>query len=110
MMTTKQPDAKNIRALWILKDSGEFFDYRGTPGSLTRRGKSIGFDLRSTLGDDEEFEVLLTPTKKGWHMKFDTVGETEVIAFTVFTGGDETVLSHESLEQTVYLRLPTDML
>jgi hypothetical protein len=109
-MTTKQPDAKNIRAVWILRDSGEFYEYRGTPGSLNRRGKSIGFDLRSTFGDNEEFEVLLTPTKKGWQMKFETGDGMEEIAFTVFQGADETVLSHESLEQTIYLRLPTAML
>lgn len=109
-MKTPPPDATTIRATWILKDPGETYEYRGLPGTLARRGKSIAFDLRETGGWESDFEAMLVPAKTGWQLRFESLDGPEELGLREFSAGEEVILFHDSLKQTVYLHLPMAVL
>jgi hypothetical protein len=109
-MTRPLFDAGKVRAIWISKDCDEHYEYAGVKGSARQLGKSLQFTLHCEW-DDEEINVLIDRTRKGWRLRYDSDDGPEELALTEYNGpGNEVVLVHESLDETIYLHMPADSL
>ncbi|MBN8459078.1 MAG: hypothetical protein J0M04_14695 [Verrucomicrobia bacterium] len=94
-----------IRVTWIYPETDEVYFYRDLEGSIEQSADRIGFWLRCTHGDEDDFTATLWEIDGKLRLRFDSnVGPEDLLMRKAESPG-EIILCHESLRQVVYFHL-----